>query len=226
MINGLYSAHHRCRGPPQPPRCRCQRICLVSPTRHNANTPTPPQRAQDIHGQFYDLINLFELNGWPGSVSEGDEDEANAAPGGGPTGHKYCFLGDYVDRGQYSCEVMLLLMMLKLAAPEHMFLLRGNHECETVSTHFGFKEGAWVLGLDYYTSTIRTRVRLKLCQTHHHAQHQLLNVNLKLYFPNTNNLNIYKTGRSLLLETRPRRPPTRRSLTPRSANPPSLQSAT
>ena len=111
-------------------------------------------------------------------------------------------------------------MMLKLAAPEHVFLLRGNHECETVSTHFGFKEGAWVLGLDYYTSTIRTRVKLKLCQTHHHTQHQLSTSISNSDFPNTNNLNIYKTGRSPLLEKRTRCPPTRRSLTPRSATPP------
>ena len=76
----------------------------------------------DIHGQYYDLLNLLEEGGAPG------------------TQETYLFLGDYVDRGSFSCEVMLLLLSLKIKFPEKIWLLRGNHECNTVSGHFGFKQ--------------------------------------------------------------------------------------
>jgi diadenosine tetraphosphatase ApaH/serine/threonine PP2A family protein phosphatase len=76
----------------------------------------------DVHGQYYDLLSLLEEGGKPGI------DET------------YLFLGDYVDRGSFSCEVMLLLLSLKIAYPDRVFLLRGNHECGSVSGHFGFKE--------------------------------------------------------------------------------------
>lgn len=76
----------------------------------------------DIHGQFYDLVNLLEEGGKPGPENV------------------YLFLGDYVDRGSFSCEVMLTLLKLKVAYPDRIWLLRGNHECRTVSGHFGFKE--------------------------------------------------------------------------------------
>lgn len=64
----------------------------------------------DTHGQFYDLLNIFALNGLPSA------------------GNAYLFNGDYVDRGSWSFETVFTLLVIKLALPGSLHLLRGNHE--------------------------------------------------------------------------------------------------
>ncbi len=81
---------------------------------------SPPVKiVGDVHGQYTDLIRMFEMCGFPPSAN-------------------YLFLGDYVDRGKQSLETILLLLCYKLKFPENFFLLRGNHECANVTRVYGF----------------------------------------------------------------------------------------
>jgi serine/threonine-protein phosphatase 5 len=75
----------------------------------------------DIHGQYYDMINIFVVNGLPSETNP------------------YLFNGDFVDRGSFSVEVILLLFAWKLLLPNHFHLLRGNHESKNLNKLYGFE---------------------------------------------------------------------------------------
>jgi len=75
----------------------------------------------DVHGQYYDLLNIWSMNGVP------SED------------NPYLFNGDFVDRGSFSVEVILALFSWKLMYPNHVHLARGNHETRNMNKLYGFE---------------------------------------------------------------------------------------
>lgn len=77
----------------------------------------------DIHGQYYDLCHMLEKAGPPSDIN-------------------YLFLGDYVDRGIFGVEVLILLMAIKINYPKNVILLRGNHESRNMTENFTFREEA------------------------------------------------------------------------------------
>ncbi|RLN29559.1 serine/threonine-protein phosphatase 5 [Panicum miliaceum] len=75
----------------------------------------------DVHGQYFDLVNIFELNGLPSEENP------------------YLFNGDFVDRGSFSVEVILTLFAFKCLYPKAMYLARGNHESKNMNKIYGFE---------------------------------------------------------------------------------------
>eukprot|EP00048_Salpingoeca_helianthica_P016275 m.231405 g.231405 ORF g.231405 m.231405 type:complete len:476 (-) comp18355_c0_seq1:61-1488(-) len=75
----------------------------------------------DVHGQFFDLANIFAINGMPSPANP------------------YLFNGDFVDRGSWSVEVILTLFGFKLLYPDRFFLARGNHETINMNKMYGFE---------------------------------------------------------------------------------------
>lgn len=80
---------------------------------------TPITIFGDIHGQYSDMLNFFKKSGKPPET-------------------QMLFLGDYVDRGKNSIEVLMHLFCLKIMHPNSVWMLRGNHECREISRLYGF----------------------------------------------------------------------------------------
>ena len=101
----------------------------------------------DLHGNVDDLIRIFERLRYPPAT-------------------RYLFLGDYVDRGIYGLEVMLLLCALKVKFPEHVYLIRGNHETQSLTGVYGFEDE--ILGKfnqAVYNDFVETFYQLPICAT-------------------------------------------------------------
>lgn len=81
----------------------------------------PVKVCGDVHGQYYDMLRLFEYGGFPPDST-------------------YLFMGDYVDRGRQGIETICLLFAFKIKYPNKITILRGNHESASITRIYGFYE--------------------------------------------------------------------------------------
>lgn len=93
------------------------KILQAQPSLVQVNSPVV--LVGDVHGNFVDLIRIFQIFGQPSKT-------------------KYVFLGDYVDRGTYSVHVIITLFSMLVAYPDNIVLLRGNHEFPAINRIYGF----------------------------------------------------------------------------------------
>ncbi|EAX92572.1 serine/threonine protein phosphatase, putative [Trichomonas vaginalis G3] len=73
----------------------------------------------DLHGQVFDLIRVLDTCGMPDK-------------------QKYLFLGDIVDRGEFSIETIIIVLLLKVIWPDQVLIIRGNHEFRSLCSNLGF----------------------------------------------------------------------------------------
>jgi len=96
-------------------------IPLIGPDENDPTVAPHLTVCGDTHGQYYDVLNIFALNGYPSK------------------NNPYLFNGDFVDRGSFSVEVILTFLLFKLHDPECIHLLRGNHETKNMNKIYGFE---------------------------------------------------------------------------------------
>jgi len=127
---------------------RIKEILTALPTLVNLEIPKSKEITVcgDTHGQYFDLLNIFKINGNPSKENP------------------YLFNGDFVDRGSWSVEVILTLLAWKLHDPDCMHLTRGNHEAKSMNKLYGF-EGEVVHKYDSKTMDVFSQVfnSLPLC---------------------------------------------------------------
>ena len=98
----------------------CEKAKEIFTQEHNiVEVKSPVTVCGDIHGQFHDFMELFRI-------------------GGKSPDTNYLFMGDYVDRGHHSVEVVSLLIALKVRYPNRITVLRGNHESRQTTQVYGF----------------------------------------------------------------------------------------
>lgn len=98
----------------------CERVRSILMEESNIQPVSSPVTiCGDIHGQFWDLLELLRKGGDVPQTS-------------------YIFMGDFVDRGHYSLETVSLLLVLKAKHPDRVTLLRGNHESRQITQVYGF----------------------------------------------------------------------------------------
>ena len=101
-----------------------KRCCILLRDSENLVTVEAPCVVfGDLHGQLHDFLKMYDAIGQPPSAT-----------------NRFLFLGDYVDRGEFSVELITFILALKLSYPEHVVLLRGNHECEEITSYYGFMD--------------------------------------------------------------------------------------
>lgn len=93
----------------------------TSPPTHDAEASPRITVCGDTHGQYYDVLNIFDMNGWPDATNP------------------YLFNGDFVDRGSFSTEVIVTFLLWKLYDPACIYLSRGNHETKNMNKIYGFE---------------------------------------------------------------------------------------
>lgn len=91
--------------------------------------PTPVNVVGDLHGHILDLLRILKERGLPPVA-------------------RYVFLGDFIDRGDFSLETLILVLVLKLQFPRDVFCVRGNHEFRTICDHSGFYSEIYSLYCD------------------------------------------------------------------------------
>jgi diadenosine tetraphosphatase ApaH/serine/threonine PP2A family protein phosphatase len=135
VLDGWLAVVRQCKYLPEPDLKRlCEYVRELLLEESNVQPVSSPVTiCGDIHGQFYDLMELFRQGG----------DLPNTS---------YIFMGDFVDRGYYSLETFTLLLVLKARYPDRITLLRGNHESRQITQVYGFYDecqqkygsaGAW-----------------------------------------------------------------------------------
>jgi len=106
----------------------------------------------DLHGDIHSLIAYIDFMQQAGYMNGFKIIKSD---------FNLLFLGDYVDRGNYGVEVLYTLMRLKIANPDQVMLVRGNHEDIKICSNYGFRDEVEAkFGMDFFGSKFKKIARL------------------------------------------------------------------